>query len=103
MSFAQLNYFIAVAEEGNLTRAAHRLHISQPPLTRQIRSLEEELGVPLFERSPRGMKLLPAGQMLLTEARAISERLGEIPVRLRQLDTTQPGSVPFDSAQSDEN
>lgn len=71
VSFAQLNYFVAVAEEQHLTRAAQRLNISQPPLSRQIRALEEELGVPLFARTPQGMTLLPTGQRLLIEVRRI--------------------------------
>jgi DNA-binding transcriptional LysR family regulator len=71
MSLAQIEYFVAVAEEGHMGRAAQRLRVSQPPLTRQIRGLEDELGAWLFERTPRGMRLLPAGERFLGHARRV--------------------------------
>ncbi len=73
----QLESFVVVAEEEHLGRAARRLHVSQPPLTRRIRGLEEELGTPLFARTPKGMRLLPPGQRLLPRARAILRAVDE--------------------------
>jgi DNA-binding transcriptional LysR family regulator len=67
----QLRSFAAVAESGHLTRAADRLHISQPALSAQIKALEDELGVALFDRHPSGMELTPAGRRLLPEAHKV--------------------------------
>ncbi len=66
-----MQYFVVTAEEGNVGRAARRLRMAQPPLSRQIRALEDELGVALFAREPRGMRLLPAGEAFLARARVI--------------------------------
>lgn len=66
-----LRYFVAVAEEGSLTRAAERLFVSQPALTKQIKQLETQLGVPLFTRSRAGMALTEPGQALVTRVPAL--------------------------------
>jgi DNA-binding transcriptional LysR family regulator len=72
-----LRYFAAVAAEGNLTRAAERLFVSQPALTKQIKQLESQLGVRLFTRSPAGMTLTAAGQALADTAPAVLAGWGQ--------------------------
>ena len=75
MELRQLRYFLAVAKHLNFTRAAAEVHIAQPPLSRQIANLEAELGVPLLERSQRGLKLTRAGVFLEERATEILQRV----------------------------
>src|SRR5580658_6959258 len=88
MELRHLRYFIAVAEEGSLTVAAEkRLHTAQPSLSRQIRDLEYEVGVPLLSRSVHGVELTPAGRAFLDHARLAltqAEAAGEAARRAAQ-------------------
>ena len=71
MEFRQLRYFIAVAEEGNIGRAAQRLNVSQPPVSRQILALEQELGTQLLRRTPFGVTLTDAGSVFFRDAQVV--------------------------------
>ncbi|MEV6333790.1 LysR family transcriptional regulator [Nocardia vinacea] len=71
LSLEQVRGFVTVAEEGNFRRAAERLRMTQPPLSRQIQKLERDIGVELFDRTQRQVQLTPAGEVFLTEARRL--------------------------------
>jgi DNA-binding transcriptional LysR family regulator len=72
-----LRYFVAVAEAENVSRAALKLHVSQPPLSRQVRDLEDELGFLLLKRTAKSVSLTEAGRTFLNEARAVLQRVDE--------------------------
>ena len=89
MELRHLRYFVRVAEAENVSRAALKLHISQPAVSRQIRDLEEEIGLPLLKRSGKSVRLTEAGRLFLNEARAILERTDEALRNVRVLDERQ--------------
>lgn len=93
MELRHLRYFVAVAGEQNVTRAAARLGVSQPPLSRQMRDLEIDLGVALFDRGANSMKLTEAGALFLGEARAVLQRADEAVDAVRTLATNGPRTL----------
>lgn len=93
MDVRRLKYFIAIAEERSISRAAERLHITQPPLTRHIQSLEEELGVQLFIRNSAGVELTQAGTALLAHAHNISAHVELATEQIRRVAVGQAGRI----------
>ena len=83
MELRHLRYFVAVAEAENVSRAALKLHVSQPGVSRQIRDLEDEIGFQLFERSAKSVRLTAAGSVFLAEARAVLQRAEEAVAKAR--------------------
>ncbi|MFD6279879.1 LysR substrate-binding domain-containing protein [Streptomyces sp. NPDC060209] len=92
-TLAQLVSFIAVAEELHFTRAAERLRMTQPPLSRQIQLLEHELGVQLLDRTNRTVRLTPAGRTFLNEARAILRQSEAATLAAKQVSAGQAGAI----------
>jgi DNA-binding transcriptional LysR family regulator len=93
MELRHLRYFVAVAEELHFGRAAERLHLAQPPLSRQIRQLEAELGVRLLERTKRRVQLTSAGQVFLREARDILAQVDHAADLARQAARGETGQL----------
>lgn len=93
METRELRYFVAVAEELHFGRAAQRLAMSQPPLSRAIQQLERRLGVTLFHRSARSISLTAAGEVLLTEARIALDAVEAAQRRTRRAAAGQPGVI----------
>ncbi|MBN3821481.1 LysR family transcriptional regulator, partial [Paraburkholderia sp. Se-20369] len=85
LDLRRLRYCVTVADELHFGRAAQRLRIAQPPLTRQIAALEAELGVRLFERSTRAVRLTPEGALFLEQARSVIDAVGEAEATARQM------------------
>jgi DNA-binding transcriptional LysR family regulator len=93
MELRHLRYFVAVGEEQHYGRAAGRLRVAQPALSRQIQDLEEEVGFKLFERLPRGVKLSAAGQLFLGDARRILQEVNEATARVARVARGQSGTL----------
>ena len=93
MELRHLRYFVGVGEEQHFGRAAERLHIAQPALSRQIQDLEKEIGFRLFERLPRGVKLSAAGKLFLADARRILAEVQEATQRAERVASGKAGTL----------
>jgi DNA-binding transcriptional LysR family regulator len=77
IEFRHLKYILAIAETGNFTRAANRLFLTQPSLSRQIKDLEDDIGFPIFLRNPKSVDITPAGQLVVSYAQEALEQRTE--------------------------
>src|SRR3954471_100233 len=93
MELRHLRYFVAVAREGHITRAAERLQMQQPPLSQQIKALEQEIDAPLFVRHPRGVSLTDAGRSFLTDAEAVLAQVAQAVARARRTARGETGRI----------
>ena len=95
MDIKQLRYFIAIAEEGSLSAASQRLRVAQPSLSQHVIKIEQELGVTLINRSPRGVALTPSGEILLRHARDICHSMSVCQESVKKSGSVLEGSVAF--------
>jgi LysR family nitrogen assimilation transcriptional regulator len=95
MDIKQLRYFIAIAEEGSLSAASQRLRVAQPSLSQHVIKIEQELGVTLINRSPRGVALTASGEILLHHAREICQSMSICQETVRKSGSVLEGSVAF--------
>src|SRR5260221_5508428 len=93
MELRHLRYFVAVGEEQHYNRAAQRLRVAQPAVSRQIQDLEEEIGFKLFDRLPRGVKISAAGKCCMEDARRILQQINEATARARRVASGQSGTL----------
>ncbi len=93
MDIRQLRYFVAVAEELNFSQAARRLHMSQPPLSQQIKAVEDELGTTLLERNRRSVRLTEPGRLFLLQARSILAQLDDAGDEVRRAARGEAGEI----------
>src|SRR5258706_10195134 len=93
MELRHLRYFVAIGEEQHYGRAAHRLRVAQPALSRQIQDLEEEIGFKLFDRLSRGVKISAAGMLFLEDARRILQQVDEATTRAKRVASGQSGTL----------
>src|SRR4029077_20018972 len=93
MELRHLRYFVAVGDEEHYNRAAQRLRVAQPALSRQIQDLEEEIGFKLFDRLPRGVKISAAGKCLLEDARSILQQISDATARAKRVASGQSGTL----------
>ncbi|MBC2727243.1 LysR family transcriptional regulator [Desulfosporosinus sp.] len=97
MDIRQLRYFLAIAKEENITRAAKNLNMEQPPLSRQLKLLEEELGIILFERSGKKIRLTQAGLILQERAKNLLHQFNETMTEIKEIDQGLQGTLSIGS------
>ncbi|RSL33124.1 LysR family transcriptional regulator [Salibacterium salarium] len=100
MDIKQLRYFCAVAEEGQVTKAAKRLHMAQPPLSQQLKNMEEELNIPLFQKDGRNIELTQAGKILYKKALKIMDEMEDTVTEVKETDEGIRGTLTIGSNKS---